>query len=50
MTVGTSSSSIDSVDNFSSAVDSIIEESGSTENETENGGVRTIMNCLRSPA
>ena len=37
------------MENFSSAVDSVMEESSFTEPQTENGGVRTIINCLRSP-
>ena len=49
MAVSTSSSSIDAVENFSSLVDSVMEESSSTEPQTENVGVRTIINCLKSP-
>ena len=49
MATSTSSSSLDSAsaENFSSAVDSVMEETSSSEPET---GVRTIINSLKSPA
>ena len=39
-----------SAENCSSAIDSVVEETSSSEPETENGGVRTILNTLKSPA
>ena len=47
-----SSSSLYSVsaENCSSAVDSVVEETSSSERKTENGRVRTILNTLKSPA
>ena len=55
MAASTNSSSLDSAsaENFvisSSAVESVMEETSSSEPETENGGVRTVINSLKAPA
>ena len=52
MATSTSSSSLDSAsaENFSSAVDSVMEETSSSHSSEHETVVRTIINSLKSPA